>query len=69
MEISEFAKQYQQKMFGDEKSSLAETDPEFIELLSLISISILAPHFGQYISIDEPSPAFNNLYPQEGHTT
>ena len=31
MEISEFAKQYQQKMFGDEKSSLAETDPEFIE--------------------------------------
>lgn len=31
MEISEFAKQYQQKMFGDEKSSLAETDPEFVE--------------------------------------
>ena len=31
MEISEFAEQYQQKMFGDEKSSLAETDPEFIE--------------------------------------
>lgn len=31
MEISEFAKQYRQKMFGDEKSSLAETDPEFIE--------------------------------------
>lgn len=31
MEISEFAKQYQQKMFGDEKSSFAETDPEFIE--------------------------------------
>ena len=31
MEISEFAKQYQQKMFGDEKSSFAEADPEFIE--------------------------------------
>ncbi|HBN13264.1 MAG TPA: hypothetical protein DD415_06585 [Clostridiales bacterium] len=25
-------------------------------------------HFGQYISTFEPSPAFNNLYPQPGQT-
>lgn len=31
MDISEFAKQYHAKMFGGEKSSLAETDPEFVE--------------------------------------
>ena len=31
--------------------------------------SHFSPHFGQCISIVEPSPAFNNLYPQSGHTT
>ena len=31
MEISEFAKNYHEKMFPDYKSTLAETDPEFIE--------------------------------------
>ena len=31
MEISEFAKNYHEKMFPDYKSTLADTDPEFIE--------------------------------------
>lgn len=31
MEISEFSKNYQEKMFPSYKSSFVETDPEFIE--------------------------------------
>ena len=34
MDISEFAKQYQAKMFGGENCPLAETDPEFVERFS-----------------------------------
>lgn len=34
MDISEFAKQYQAKMFGGENCQLAETDPEFVERFS-----------------------------------
>lgn len=34
MDISEFAKQYQAKMFGGENRPLAETDPEFVERFS-----------------------------------
>ena len=34
MDISEFAKQYQAKMFGSENCPLAETDPEFVERFS-----------------------------------
>lgn len=37
--------------------------------LSLIDIRSFNLHFGQYISTFDPSPAFNNLYPQSGHTT
>ena len=34
MDISEFANQYQAKMFGGENCPLAETDPEFVERFS-----------------------------------
>ena len=34
MDISEFAKQYQAKMFGGENCPLAETDPEFVARFS-----------------------------------
>lgn len=36
--------------------------------LPFTDIRSFSLHFGQYISTFEPSPAFNSLYPQSGHT-
>ena len=55
MAITEFSKNYHEKMFPKYHSAFLETDPEFIERFDNFASVVVEPFDENKISPDEPS--------------